>query len=254
MCYHLRSKYSTQKKRELEKNPKDIIERIDEESTYINFHHVSGYNHPKILVYTNDSPNRTTSITWGLIPHWARSEEEAFKLWNSTLNCRSESMFEKPSFRDVALNNRCVIAVDGFYEYHHHKGKKYPYYVSLNDGSPIYLGGLWSEWLNTDTGELQKTFTIVTTKGNELLSTIHNNPKLNEARMPLILGKGLIEPWLDIAAKKKEVKDLISSFPDSDMKAYTVGKLQGKNYVGNVEEIITPVTYPELLPQRDLFS
>ncbi|MBL4710687.1 MAG: SOS response-associated peptidase family protein [Flavobacteriales bacterium] len=76
------------------------------------------------MVYTNTSPLNPISMTWGLIPHWTKSEQDKLNLWNGTLNCRSESMFEKPSFRDIVSNQRCLLYVDGFFEYHHHKWKK----------------------------------------------------------------------------------------------------------------------------------
>ncbi|NOR76281.1 MAG: hypothetical protein GQ525_14140 [Draconibacterium sp.] len=51
-------------------------------------------------------------------------------IWNKTFNARGESIFEKPSFVKSAEEQRCLIPAEGFYEHHHFRGKKYPFYIS----------------------------------------------------------------------------------------------------------------------------
>ena len=165
------------------------------------------------------------------------------------MNARGETIFEKPSFRDAAKNNRCIIYIDGFYEHHHFKNNTYPFFIQKKDKNPIALAGLWSEWINSKTGGKINTFSIVTTEGNSLMSKIHNNPKLKGPRMPLILPEEIEEKWLNPIIEELDIhliQDLIQSYPADELKAHTVNKLRGKDYKGNVEEISEEVIYKEL--------
>jgi len=135
--------------------------------------------------------------------------------------------------------------VDGFYEHHHFKGKAYPFFIQNKNREPITLGGLWEEWVNKDTGEIVKSFTIVTTKANELMTKIHNNPKLPEARMPLILNNEDVETWLGTDTAK--VKALLKPNSEIFLEAYTVQKIRGKDSLGNTPEAVEKYDYEELM-------
>jgi putative SOS response-associated peptidase YedK len=83
--------------------------------------------------------------------------------------------------------------------------------------------------------------------GNELLSKIHNNPKLNEPRMPLILEGGSIQKWLNLSEEQNALlKEVCVPFSDEELQAHSVGKLRGKNAVGPGPEAIEEVKYEEL--------
>ncbi|MBT8305406.1 MAG: SOS response-associated peptidase [Maribacter sp.] len=252
MCYDIKASLEAQLTRAQREQDYQAIEEILEKLiplTDLPIHHASGFSHPEVLIYTDRSPYFPEVAIWGLVPHWVRNQEQLKKLWNSTLNARGETIFEKPSFRTSARNNRCIIYVDGFYEHHHFKGKTYPFYVHRKDKKPMAFAGLWSEWRNDDTGGVINTFTIVTTQGNPLLAKIHNNPKLKEPRMPLILPQELEDKWLehlDDELDQQAIGKLIQSYPEEELRAHTVTRLRGKDYVGNVEEISNPVTYAEL--------
>lgn len=252
MCYDLKASYEAQLQRARRRNDLQAIEEIMEKLaplTDLPIHHASGFSHPEMLIYTDRSPDFPEVATWGLVPHWVHDQEQLRKIWNNTLNARGETIFEKPSFRESARHHRCIIYVDGFYEHHHFEGKTYPFYIHNRSGEPLALAGLWSEWRNEDTGGIMNTFTIVTTNGNALLGKIHNNPKLKNPRMPLILTEDQEEAWLqsiDDESDKERIQELIQPLPDDQLTYYTVGKLRGKDYIGNVEKITEEVVYPEL--------
>lgn len=210
---------------------------------------VSGYSHPKVIIYTNEKPHEPSLSVWGLIPHWVKNEKDAKSIWNKTINARGETIFEKPSFRDAARNKRCLIPVAGFYEHHHYKGKAYPFYISHKKDKPLNLAGLWSEWTNNETGEIVNTCSIVTTKANPMMTRIHNNPKLKEPRMPVILPEGFEDDWL-IPGKEvsdiKSLQQLLIPFPDSELSSHSVRKLSGKDSPGNVPEASEEFVYEEL--------
>jgi putative SOS response-associated peptidase YedK len=128
---------------------------------------------------------------WGLIPHWAKDKE----LRKNTLNARIETIEEKPSFRSY-VKNRCLVLIDGFYEYQWQdtKGKvKKPFLMTMPDGEPFALGGLFSHWTDKTSGDMLSTFTILTMDANEQMAEIHNTKK----RMPLILRRDTEMDWLE---------------------------------------------------------
>lgn len=260
MCYDIKASLEAQLKRAKRKNDKAIIAEIEKTLipyTDLPLFHVSGFQHPKLLIYTERSPFYPEISTWGLVPHWIKNKVQLKKFWNQTLNARGESIFEKPAFRDSAVHNRCIIYVDGFYENHHFKNKTFPYHIVPKNNDSLALAGLYSEWTDTETGEILNTFSIVTTKGNSLLAKIHNNPKLEGPRMPLILPKELEDLWLKPIKDeldKKAIMELIKSYPSEMLDSFTVQKLRGKNYLGNVPEVCNPFKYTELENSADLFS
>lgn len=252
MCYDIKAGLDAQLKRARRYGDEKAVQQIEQQLipfTDLPLFHASGFQHPKLLIYTDDSPQRPTVATWGLVPFWVKDSVQQKNLWNKTLNARGETIFEKPSFRASARNNRCIIYVDGFYEHHHYNKTTYPFYIYRKDGQPLALAGLWSEWVDKDSGEILKTFAIVTTEGNPLLAKIHNNPRIKGPRMPLILPEELADKWLDAVDNELDIKaiqELIHSYPEDDLAYHTVARLRGKEYAGNVPEISDRVVYEEL--------
>ncbi|MGS2727109.1 SOS response-associated peptidase [Psychroserpens sp. BH13MA-6] len=252
MCYDIKASYESQLKRAKRRGDLAAVEEIMEKLiplTDLPIHHASGFSHPELLIYTNETPEFPTVATWGLVPPWVHDEEQLKKFWNNTLNARGETIFEKPSFREAARHHRCLIYIDGFYEHHHFNNKTYPFFIQRKDEEPLALAGLWSEWINPNHGGKMNTFSIVTTVGNSLMAKIHNNPKIKGPRMPLILTEDIEEQWLhpmEDERDQKNIQSLITSYPEGELKAHTVGKLRGKTYKGNVEEISEEVLYNEL--------
>jgi putative SOS response-associated peptidase YedK len=261
MCYDVKAQLQTQLKRakrytpELVPEIQEIIQPHEEGQIPIknrakDWFHVSGFAHPHLFIYTGSDEHESGYIPqlaqWGLIPHWSKDVQGAEKFWNNTLNARSETIFEKPSFRDAAKTKRCLIDIDGFFEHHHYKGNRYPFYFHRENNEPLTLAGLWSEWTDKTAGETRKTFAIVTQRGNALFEEIHNNPKLKEPRMPVILTPDEENLWLDTALKYQELQPLFSPRQSYDLNYYTVQKIKGKAYLGNCPEVIEPHIYPEL--------
>lgn len=252
MCYDIKASKEAQLKRAQRHGDAAAVEQIKQELipfTDLPLHHASGFQHPKLLIYTETSKWKPEVATWGLVPHWVKHRDQAKKYWNNTLNARGETLFEKPAFRDAARSHRCLVYVDGFYEHHHFKGKTYPFFIHRQDGEPVILAGLWNRWSDPENEDQLNTFSIVTTEGNPLLSKIHNNPKLEGPRMPLILPEEMTDAWLAEVNDKldqEQLETLIQPFPDELLTAHTVSRLRGKEYRGNVEGISEPFPYPEL--------
>ncbi|MBN2237579.1 MAG: SOS response-associated peptidase [Bacteroidales bacterium] len=249
MCYDIKVLHETALKRARRKNDPELMQAIEKElESYKQFeyHHVSGFAHPRIPIYTNFHPNHPKPLSWGLIPDWIKDESSAKKIQNSTINARYETLYEKPAFRNAAKHKRCLIFVDGFYETHYVNSKGYPHYIHSKDKKELCLAGIWEDWTNKETGELYSGFSIVTRSGIGLMKKLHNNPKIVEPRMPLILDNEAQEKWLSPDFTKKDLQDLLSRKEEIPLQSHTVKRLRGKEYLGNIPEVSAEYVYNEL--------
>jgi putative SOS response-associated peptidase YedK len=198
------------------------------------FFHANGFDHPQLPVMTNEDPHLVQPVEWGLVPFWAKDKSIA----NQTLNAVSETAFEKPAFRDSIKKRRCLIWVDGFFEWKHVGKEKTPYYIYIQDHHAFTLGGLWSEWTDKQTGEVIKTCSILTTPANELMTEIHNTKK----RMPLILTQQYWDIWFDDSANEDNLKGVMQPFPEGILQCHEISKIISKRGVEtNIPEIQKPV-------------
>lgn len=252
MCYDIKAILETQLRRAIIRGDRNAEEEIRERLvplTDLPIHHATGFSHPEMLIYTDRSPDYPEVATWGLVPHWVSDEAQMKKSWNNTLNARGETIFEKNSFRSAAKNSRCLIYVDGFYEHHHYKKETYPFFIFKKNNEPMIFAGLYNDWQNPETGGKMNTFSIVTTTGNALMAKIHNNPKLDGPRMPLILPEELADQWLleyNDELDKKSLEALIQEYPSEELASHPVKQIRGKNGIGNVEDASERWEYPEL--------
>jgi len=173
---------------------------------------VSAFSLPQLPVICNDNPQEIRLYTWGLIPYWIRDAQKANEIRMKTFNARCESLTEKASFRSILGQKRCLVLVNGFYEWQTQEKSKIPYYIGLNDEAAIALAGLYDKWVNIATGEIFDTFTIVTTRANPLLEIIHNLKK----RMPVILTDEDQKRWLDLNSDPA-LCGLFEPFPENRM-------------------------------------
>ncbi len=253
MCYDVQSGTLAELKYAIQRGDAHEIEDLTrklQELDAIKFpvYHVSGFARPKLIVFTNKDPKVPQTFTWGLIPSWTKSLTDAKKILMQTLNARGETIFEKPSFRNSAKFKRCLVYLDAFYEHHHQNKITYPFRISMKDGSPMVVAGLFEEWSDPLTQETHNTVTIVTTEANALMARIHNG-KAEGPRMPLILTRDTQEAWL-VDYKNETDKAFIQSLIkpcDTDLlTAHTVGRLKGKQALGNVPEVQKEIYYEEL--------
>lgn len=175
---------------------------------------------------------------WGLVPSWVKTEQEAVSLADSTLNARGETIFDKPSFAHSARQSRCIIPVNGFFEWQHIGDRKQPFYISLKDQEIFSLAGLYSEWNDSTSMTLCSTFSIITVEANPLLSVIHNSKQ----RMPLILEKENEREWLSHSTATERVKEMLTTYPDTTMQAWQVSPLNPSNPKANNPNAIKPST------------
>lgn len=129
---------------------------------------------------------RLELMRWGLIPSWAKDKNIGYKLFNA----RSETVFEKPSWRSAIRARRCLIPATGFYEWKREgTSKKQPYYITVKRRAIISFAGIWESWKD-ENGKQIDTYSILTTTPNKEMSELHD-------RMPVILHKEDEESWLN---------------------------------------------------------
>ncbi len=201
----------------------EIAEQILEEN-----YHITGFFHPEQLIVTSEK--ELQEIRWGLIPFWAKDKKTADKISKGTVNARAETIFEKPSYRNPIMHHRCLIPSTGYYEWHENKdGTKVPYYIYLKDQEIFSFAGIYSSWLNPDTGKEEMTFSMITTDANELTKKIHNSGK-NPFRMPVIISMKDEEKWLDPKLTREQIDALLKPYPADEMDAYEVNKEVFESY------------------------
>ncbi|XP_031263351.1 uncharacterized protein LOC116121546 isoform X1 [Pistacia vera] len=157
-------------------------------------------------------------MKWGLIPSFTKKSEKPdfYKMFNA----RSESVSEKASFRRLLPKSRCLVAVEGFYEWKKDGSKKQPYYIHFKDGRPLVFAALYDSWESSE-GEIFYTFTILTTSSSSALQWLHD-------RMPVILGdKGATDIWLNGSSSSK-FDMMLKPYEDSDLVWYPVTPAMGK--------------------------
>jgi putative SOS response-associated peptidase YedK len=121
--------------------------------------------------------------------------------------------------------------------------KKYPYYIFLKDKNIFSFAGIWEHWIDTSTGEVLKTFSILTTDANPLMERIHNTKK----RMPVILPREKEMDWIKNDLSNDDIQALTKPFDEGLMEAHTISKLiTSRTSNRNVPSIQDSYDYPEL--------
>jgi putative SOS response-associated peptidase YedK len=140
-------------------------------------------------------------LRWGLIPYWCKDSTGGRK----PINVKAETVSTLPTFRDAYRLRRCILPVDGFYEWKAIKGQraKQPYAIGMKDGSPFGIAGVWENWKDLASGEWIRTFAVITTDANKLVAEIHD-------RMPAILAPEGYTRWL---SDEPDPRDLMRPLP-----------------------------------------
>ena len=180
-----------------------------------------------VPVVLNASPDELTLVRWGLVPSWAKDEKIGYKMNNA----RSETIFEKPSFRHSIRKKRCLILADCFYEWQKTEGAKQPYCIRLKSHETFAFAGIWDIW--DKGGKPLHTCSVVTCGPNTLMSPIHD-------RMPVIFSKkDDAQKWLSDCGEDA-VRALLRPHEPAGMEAYKIATLVNSP-ANQSEEIIAPV-------------
>jgi putative SOS response-associated peptidase YedK len=133
----------------------------------------------------DESPGVLAPLRWGLIPRWAKDA----KIAQSLSNARAETVREKPAFREAFKGRRCLVVVDGFYEWRREGKSREAFHFTRTDGAPLAFAGLWDEW-QPPVGDPVRTCSVITCASNGTMAPVHD-------RMPVILERPDFARWLE---------------------------------------------------------
>ncbi len=167
--------------------PQDLKRRLGLENL-INF--PGTYNAAPIQDQAIVIKNRMGLARWGFSPPWAKEDNTTMAA--KMINARSETLMEKPSFRETWQKQRlCLVPANGFYEWvrNDETGTKQPHYIHSRNDNILYFGGLWSKVFD------QVTFTILTKAASDTIKSLHH-------RMPVMVLDSQIKDWFSGDIKK----------------------------------------------------
>ena len=145
-----------------------------------------------IVKQSAEEPRHLETASWGLIAPWQKNSIDARAGQSHAINARSESIHEKPTFRDAFRASRCLIPATGYYEWATSLGKfppKQPFYITSKNGAPLSIAGICSTW-RSEKGELIQSASIITREAVDELATIHS-------RMPVFISRDRWDEWLN---------------------------------------------------------
>jgi putative SOS response-associated peptidase YedK len=182
------------------------------------------------VVVQRDDRRAVVRYRWGLIPSWAEPRQAS-----KAFNARAETLASSGLFRDAFRRRRCLVPADGFYEWLRVDGTRQPMRIHDPGGEPRARAGRWAGRRDEASREWQRTFTIVTTRPNAFMASIHD-------RMPVVIPRDAWASWLDPTPREPgELRALLEPREDLALAAYAVVPL-----VNNVRN-----DGPELLEPTD---
>jgi putative SOS response-associated peptidase YedK len=170
-------------------------------------------------------------LRWGLIPHWCGDPSGGRK----PINAKCETVRDLPSFRDAYRARRCIVPVDGFFEWRAIRGQKakQPCAIAMKDGSPFGIAGIWENWKGPASGDWIRSFAIITTEANALIADTHD-------RMPVILAPEDYDRWL---GEEPDPRDLMKPYPAAPMRLWPISTSVNKPE-NDDPSIVEPIELP----------
>jgi len=152
-----------------------------------------------IPIFTNTKVY--TYAHFGLIPSWSKDRS------NININARSETVFEKSSFRESYKQRRCIIPINGYFEWEKEEQSKQsiPHIITSSDSTYLAFAGIYEYWYDNSVGKTILSCALLTTNPNKKIETIHD-------RMPVILEKKDWETWLDLNSTYEQLNTLYEPF------------------------------------------
>lgn len=184
-----------------------------------------GQNVPVIVMH--HGARVLTEMHWGLIPHWAKDRRIGYRM----INARSETVFEKPAFRTLIRQSRCLIPATGWYEWQQGAdGHKQPFHIQLPAQQPFAFAGLWTRWQAAD-GEAINSCSILTTQAHADIAQLLE-------RMPIAFTAVQQPDWLNPAVTEAgEIRTLMVS-TQAHYTAYPVSSYVNKTANGGQDCIV----------------
>jgi putative SOS response-associated peptidase YedK len=161
---------------------------------------------PALRIARETHEREIVGMRWGLIPFWAKDRAIGSRM----INARTETVDEKPAFRDSLKRRRCVLIADGFYEWEKRGKTRVPFLFEPDTQGPVAFAGLWDR--NGTGDDVVTSCTILTTTASDVVARIHD-------RMPLVVPFDLLASWLDPHVEDPALAQLLERAASSTMKS-----------------------------------
>lgn len=204
-------------------------------------------------VITDSAPDQIQFFRFGLVPFWAQKDmllinartEGDYNREDDPAYSGAKGILSKPAFRKPIRSQRCIVPADAFIEGTTREKLSKPYLVYLREKvRPFAFAGIWDEWVQPTTGEVIRSFAIITSVSNALLQKIPHH------RSPVILPQRSEQRWLRQNLQLTDVTALLRPYPAELMNAYPISP-EIKTPGNNRKELIQPIG-ERLLPEVDI--
>jgi putative SOS response-associated peptidase YedK len=173
-------------------------------------------------------------MRWGLLPSWVKDPRKFTLL----INARSETVREKPAFKNAIRRRRCLIPADGYYEWHTSENRKRPYFIHRSDGAPMSFAGVAETWMGPN-GEELDTVAIVTAAASADLAVLHH-------RVPVAIRPGDFERWLDCRADDADDVMMLLTAPDEGEFAWHEVSTRVNRVANDDAQLVLPITAEQM--------
>jgi putative SOS response-associated peptidase YedK len=188
---------------------------------------------PIPVVIVENGARHFRLMRWGLIPTWIKDPRKFTLL----INARSESVTEKPAFKNAIRRRRCLVPADGYYEWHVADGRKRPYFIHRRDSDPFGLAGLAETWIGPN-GEELDTVAIVTAPASADLTVLHH-------RVPVTIAASDFERWLDCREDDAEAAMTLLMPPREGEFVWHEVSIRVNHVANDDAQLILPITDEE---------
>ena len=189
---------------------------------------------PIPVVIIENATHHFRLMRWGLLPAWVK-DPRTFTL---LINARSDTLLEKPAFKNAFKRRRCLIPADGYYEWHTFENRKRPYFIHRRDGAPMGFAGLAETWMGPN-GEELDTVAIVTTAASADLSALHH-------RVPVTIAPGDFDRWLDCRADNFEAAMGLLAAPEEGEFAWHEVSIRVNHVANDDAQLVLPITAEQI--------
>ena len=179
-------------------------------------------------VIPTDDINHFRPHRWGLIPFWAKEKNIGYKM----INARIETVLTSGAYKNPVKKKRCLVPMDGYYEWKKTSDGKQPYRIRPTDQNIFMVAGLWDEWKDKN-GEVVRSYTVIVQDASESIAHIHD-------RMPALLMKDHQKNWLDLDIPAKDAVSMIEPYPD-DLLTYDKVSKKVNSPKNNSAELVEPI-------------
>jgi putative SOS response-associated peptidase YedK len=207
------------------------VDENDFHSTSYNL--IAGRTGLPVIMYDGvQQQNTSVDALWGIIPFWSKDLKEGMISANKSVNARVETLEESRLYKPLfERGQRCLIPCTHYFEHHWLDGgkKKIPFAIKKADDEIFSTPGLYSTWVDKQSGELILSYSMLTTGATELMKKVHNGGE-HPGRMPLVIERDMEAIWLNPNATEKELRNVMGyQIPANGLKAWPVHTIRGKN-------------------------